>query len=1060
MLPFQMFHSKNDWTNPEVTSINRELSHSLWGSYEDKQQALDGDKKASKWVLSLDGTWKFAYYEDVSLVTDCWYEAKDQKDWKEINVPSNWELQGYGEPIYTNMVYPWSYEASGSHIIRPYSSMEGNAGYPNPPFLPEKNPTGCYFKTFHIHTSWLERDTFIDFHGVENAFYLWINGQAVGYSQDSKLPAEFNLTPYLREGTNTIAVQVLRFSTGIYLEDQDYWFLSGLFRSVLLVSKPKTHLMDWRLDAVPDLITAGGILTADISVNRFNGFADYKVRLELYDIEGHLLGDAEDYFKATAEYRSYEYPTANTARIHFSLSSVLFWTPETPVLYTAVMTLIAPDGSEIDYESSRIGFKKIVIKNGIILLNGKRLILKGVNRHEHDVYSGRAVTKQQMEKEIHLMKRLNINAVRTCHYPDNPLWYDLCDQWGILLICECNLETHGINGMLTHNPAWGKEFLERAIRMVLTYKNHPSIYSWSLGNESGVGVGHAAMAGWIREYDPSRLCQYEAGNPRKNISDVRGNMYATQKNILQMIADTEDDRPIVLVEYLYQIMNSGGGMHKFYILTENYKRFQGGFIWDWSDKCLLGKTADNKDYFAYGGDFGESVTDPGHPKFMTCNGIVLPDLTMKPVAYEVKQVYCPIIFERIDYDNAWLINPGPEKLMIKNRNLFQDSSIYQVIYRIRENGVIIKVGEYDLPNIEAGGMADIELYPDYIRKSDAEYHIEFSVQYAIDTLFAEKGYEIGHYQFELEQGFCNYEVLNTLKVTSNPVIIEQDSLAVTNFDDTIMIRSSAILITFSKTKGIITSYIKNNREYLISGPTGCFSRPHSGMDIENWGINKIWKNFEIDDISAIDYSAEKTDGSKLILNFISEVTFKNTPHKIRQKAVYTILPDGSLIVNVTFFIDKAFKYLPRVGIELVLPEGFENLSYYGLGPVENYRDRKACAVLGMYENTVSGEHFPFIPPCENGGHEDTRWISVRNNESQGITITSAVPIHFDVHHNTIIDYKAAKHDHELIPRKESYLHIDTAHSGIGSDMGWSSYLTEEDKVKAQNYTMELIITFL
>ncbi|MBC7960295.1 MAG: glycoside hydrolase family 2, partial [Vallitaleaceae bacterium] len=557
----QKFHTKNDWENLDVLAISREQSHTPWGAYENAIQAATCDVNLSKWTNSLDGTWKFAYFSKPEAVSPFWEANYDHSTWNDINVPGNWELQGFGEPIYTNTLYPWNHFSKGNEIIYP-NNEQGVRGLPNPPYLPSNNPTGCYFRTFNISEEWLEKEVFIYFKGVETAYYLWVNGKEVGYSEDSKLPSEFNITPYITKGENTIALQVMALATSTYLEDQDYWYLNGIFRSVSLFAKPRARIVDWKIDAVPDAHHSFGTIKADVAINRFNGFANYKVKLDILDSKDGILASGTSEINPQGQYRAYEKPTSNTARIELKVENIKKWSPEMPRLYKAVITLISPEGTEVDFESCKIGFKKIEIIDGVILINGTRLVVKGVNRHEHECYGGRRVTVEQMVKEIKLMKSLGINSVRTCHYPNDPIWYDLCDEWGLLLICECNLETHGVFGAITHNPAWGANFLDRAIRMVLTHKNHASIYSWSLGNESGVGANHAAMAGWIREYDPTRLCQYEAGEPGKNISDVRGNMYATQKHIMSMLTDATDIRPIVLVEYLYQILNSGGGMYK------------------------------------------------------------------------------------------------------------------------------------------------------------------------------------------------------------------------------------------------------------------------------------------------------------------------------------------------------------------------------------------------------------------------------------------------------------------------------------------------------------------
>lgn len=571
MNSYQKFHQKRDWENKDVTAINRELSHAPWGAYENERQALSHDSALSKWALSLDGTWRFALFARPEQVEPFWEPQFDTAGWATIRVPGNWETQGFGEPIYTNVVYPWDYHSRERHMIRPEGGS-GGRGLPNPPYIPADNPTGCYVRSFSIDPDWSGRNIFIEFGGVETAFYLWINGQPVGYAQDSKLPSSFDITSFIHSGENRAALQVMRFADSSYLEDQDYWHLSGIFRPVRLVAKPAARLTDWKVDANPNLTDGSGEIEADVAISRCDGFARYQIRLAIMDQDGYQLGQTVAPVSAGAAYRTAEQPTANTARLRISLRDIQLWTPETPVLYTIILTLLDPAGEPVDFESCHTGFRKIEIQNDIVLLNGRRLLIRGVNRHEHEARGGRTVSRQHMIEEIKLMKKLGINSVRTCHYPDDPAWYDLCDEWGILVVCECNLETHGVMGQLTHAPAWGTSFLERAIRMVLTHQNHPSIYAWSLGNESGTGANHAAMAGWIREYDPTRLCQYEAGQPGRNISDIRGFMYAPQQTILDMLTDPADTRPVILVEYLYQIRNAGGRLHLFAELLEKYPR--------------------------------------------------------------------------------------------------------------------------------------------------------------------------------------------------------------------------------------------------------------------------------------------------------------------------------------------------------------------------------------------------------------------------------------------------------------------------------------------------------
>ena len=1049
---FNSFHFKNDWENIDVTSINRALIHSRWGCYENTEQALKGSRQDSDKCLSLDGKWFFKYLSSPMSVPTNFPENTDEiLTWDEIKVPGNWEIQGFGEPIYTNMHYPWSYygKENESHIIYPHSDKSGR-GMPNPPYVPKENPTGLYYRTFSISSEWSGSEIYIEFGGVETVYYLWINGKPVGFSKDSKLSSSFNITDFIQEGINDIALMVIRWADSTYLEDQDYWYLSGIFRSVEIFSKPKLHIYDWKVEAKPD-IYGGGTVFADVIVNRAEAFADHKIQMSLYDNNKKLLNSDIQPIRTNADYRNDYAPSANTARFNIKVQDIKLWSPEAPNLYTVVFSLISPENNEFDFESCRTGFRCVEIKNGVIYFNGTRLLIRGVNRHEHEAHNGRAVTIEHMTEEIKLMKCLNINAVRTCHYPDNPIWYDLCDEYGILLVCECDLETHGVSGMLSHNPAWGTNYLERCIRMVLAHKNHPSIYSWSLGNESGTGANHAAMYGWIKEYDKTRLCQYEAGNPGKNISDIRGNMYATQRDIMSMLTDTEDTRPIVLVEFSYQIRNSGGGFYKFAQLTEKYKRFQGGFIWDWQDKGLIAKTEDNVPFFGYGGDFNESVVDFECPPFMTNNGIVLPSLEPKPVAYEVKQIFCPITIERIKVEGPWQKESGYINYIIKNNFMFNDLNDYSASYSIRENGIVIKSGEFTLPNLRPSERKHVEFKPEYTTIKDCVYNIEFNIYLNSASSYAAKGYEMGFFQFSLP---------SVKSVKFEESINKSNQISFKETMDFYEINGTDFKLKYNKNTATITEYLKNGINYIKCAATPCLDRPYSGLDAwTGWGVGDVWKVFDKNSINI-----EVIKNNYYIINekiavIESEIVIKTSlPYDINYKMKYSIDGNGTITIDYIADINTAYLHLPRVGTQLVFTENFENLEYLGFGPNENYKDRISSARFGLFKNTVEGEHFKFIPPSENGGHENTQWISLSDDKGNKIKITGLLPFHFDVHHNSIDDYKKAKHDHELIRRSEIYLHIDAAHAGIGGDMGWSTMLADDDKVIAgiyrQSYKLE------
>ena len=744
------------WENPNITQINRYETHTRWGAYTDFAEAHKrwgvntrfpelSALSSSKWTLSLDGEYQFKLVSTPEEAGEFYLPDYDVSGFSTIKVPGNWETQGFGEPIYTNTEYPWNNETDGRFLLQ--AKKDGTKVY-NPPYLPKVNPTGCYRYTFTVPTEYFERDIFIRFEGVETAYILWINGELVGYSEDSKLPSEFLITEFLKPGENLLALQVMRFATGTWLEDQDYWYLSGIYRSVSLIAKPNLRIEDYQITAIPDLHGTSGFFTADIIVSRAENFGDCQVKATIL-YNGKVITDGEGIVETWPEYTRTYRAGANSARIAFDVPDIIKWTPDTPALYVVVFTLIDGNGNELDFESCRFGFKKIEIKDGILLLNGKRLIIRGVNRHEH-CPDGRTVSREHMIEEIKQMKRMNINSVRTSHYPSSPLWFDLCDELGILLICECNLETHGVMGAISHNPAFANQYLERAARMVQNYKNHVSIYSWSLGNESGHGANHAAMYGFIKEYDKTRLCQYESGGPGKNISDIRGDMYMPIEGIMRKLCDPTDDRPVILVEYLYQICNSGGGANKFRYLTENYPRFQGGYVWDWQDKGLHAKTEGGTDYFAYGGCFNESYLDKGNPLFMTNNGLILPDLRWKPVAYELKLVYAPVWVEKVYDANPWLSTFRRDLVVLKNRSFDESTSDYECEVFLKENGEVIASKGIELPVIEPGGEVQIEVGVPHEVKDGYEYHVDVRLSRKKALWFEDEG-DVGFCaQFEQE----------------------------------------------------------------------------------------------------------------------------------------------------------------------------------------------------------------------------------------------------------------------------------------------------------------------
>ena len=1010
---------KNTLNTLDITAIGRAADHTRWRAYENEEEALRMEK--SRYVCSLNGTYKFKLYPNPDAA-----EADDGLEgYVDIPVPANWELHGHGEPIYTNVHYPWSYDNDGPHLISP---GEGRENAPNPPVVLDDNPTGCYFHQFEVPAHFTGREIFLRLDGVEAAYQLWINGEFVGYAEDSKLAGEFNITPFVRDGKNDLKVMVIRWSKSVYLEDQDYWHLSGICGDVWLVSKPAARIQDYKISAIPDLPLASGQITADVEMTKVPGFAEYSIKLAVYDGQ-KCVGHTTLPVTEKNIYNNVSMANTNCAILSLKLTEVQLWSHEAPNLYTVVISLVDKKGQITDVESCKIGFKKIEIKNGVLYLNDKRLVIQGVNRHQHHFKTGRYVDPEWMRKEIIEMKRMNMNAVRTCHYPNVSAWYELCDELGILVVCEANVETHGVQGELTRTPAWAKLFLERGARMVQHFKNHASIFAWSLGNESGNGANHAAMAGFIRNYDPTRLCIYESGFPGKDISDTRGAMYAPIKEIYGMLTDVNDDRPIILVEYLYQIRNSGGGLYHFPELTERHPRFQGGFVWDWQDKCLLQKhdgKAD-KEFFAYGGDFNESMTDPEVPLYMTNNGIVLPDLTWKPVAYELKAAYSPIVIRPAIVRHGWSFNHEIiRSFKILNKSFTKSLSEYVITCSLREDGHVVHKEVLTADNICPLSETTIEVNPAYEMKDGSEYFIEFSVSQKDDTFYAQSGYEVGCFQYLLQGA----KILPPA-ITHGPGSLE---LSIDNTDGSFTLR-------------------KGGKIYLQNSGKPCIDRPYTGMDThQGWGNRALFAGLRDGNTKII---LENADGNT--------VKYKLLTHRDGQvfescaEIRYTVLGDA-LQVDSFLTLNDNLLHVPRAGLELIAPSGFEKLEYYGMGENENYSDRIMSAKMGVYTSTVSGQHFPFIPPSECGGHEQVRWLTLAHNEGHTLKIAAAAPFHFDARHNTIEDYQKATHDHKLPKRQETILHIDCAHSGIGSDMAWSTILAPEHLAAAGAYHLRFTIT--
>lgn len=996
------------YLDPHVTSANRLPARSR--------------RKENCTLMTLDGEWSFRLFRTPEESEGYELPNADVSGFRPICVPGNWELQGFGAPIYTNYVYPW-----------PLEGENGIDGLPKAWHVPADNPTGLYRKTILLDEYDSADRLVLRFEGVETAYELWINGSFAGYGEDSKLSGEFDVTGLLIPGENLIALRVFSFATSSYLEDQDYWYLCGIHRPAVLLREPDRRIEDVCLQPIPDRHGPGGLLRAEVKLPMQAGYAGWSVRLRLFDPQDVPVGETTVPVQRESEYTTRTVPAAATARAELRLDTVDLWWPESPLLYRAELDLLDARGTLCDREILRTGFKRVEIEDGILLLNGKRALIFGTNRHEHSWKEGRAVSRDHMIREITEMKRMNINAVRTCHYPDSPLWYDLCDEMGLLVLCECDLETHGLSGRISHDPDAAPVYVERAMRMVLQHRNHVCIYGWSLGNESGFGPGHAAMYGLIRELDPTRLCQYEAGDPGKNISQIRGKMYATEQEILGMLTHPTDDRPVILVEYLYQIRNSGGGMRKFIDLTRRYPRFQGGFVWDWQDKVLPGTAEDGTEFFAHGGDLSDRFLEPKEPLYMTNNGLVRGDLTWKPVAYEVREAYAPLLIEPLSSDNAWLQLAGKGRYRVLNRSMSRSSDTFRLSVTLMDGEcTALDRWEQPLPMLNPGEETVLDLNSRLDTVSRAK-----GLFLCFTVLDRETGAERSCRQYRIADRLMPLPL--PCEGTAPHARKGKDGVTVTWENGSALIDAQS---------GVLRSLIRGDSS-VITGGCVTTDRPYCGLDAEpGWGWRTVMDEGRM--IRPVCSSLSILRGSSSV-----EVIALLNADSLHCTLRWTFTGNG----EIRCMMNAAAAYglcLPRLGLELTLAPGFDKTEYIGYGPMECYPDRMLAPRFGRWSGPIGSLGFDFAPPSENGGHEGTVALHLTGTKGT-FSVTGEGPFHFDARHCTVEDLKQAKHTHEIPVRPETVLHLDAMHMPIGGDMAWSTMMDPGEVPHGGTYTLNITL---
>jgi beta-galactosidase len=719
------------------------------------------------------------------------------------------------------------------------------------------------------------------------------------------------------------------------------------------------------------------------------------------------------------------------------------WTAETPYLYTLVLTLIDPSGAAVDFESCRVGFRQVEVKDGLVLLNGRRLVVRGVDRHEHHPERGRALTREDMRRDIVLMKQLNFNAVRTSHYPNHPTWYDLCDEYGLYVIDETNLETHGVGERLSNDPAWATAYLDRAVRMVLRDKNHACVLFWSLGNESGCGPHHAAMANWIRFYDPTRLVQYEGGNPPPMVSDVLVPMYPHLDWVRKVLSDPNEKRPLIMCEYAYGKSNSTGNFYKFWDLVDELPRFQGGCIWDWHDKALPAHDPEGKFYWAYGGDFGGNFNynREGEHQRMCCNGIVGPTLELYPGAYEVKKVQAPI--------GIFAIGLPLGRIGIWNKYHTLRLDHVEILWELSEDGRTIQNGKLSPMPLEAGQKGELTIpyqLPDALQ-AGAEYHLRISFVLAEITPWAGQGHEIAWEQFALTQAVSTKSLIRIGDMT--PLQLESSAEQWT-------VSGNGFKIVFNQAEGRMVELVVNDRRMILNGPVENYYRAPTDIDIlgNNPNANaRKWLEAGLDRLVRHPRGFEAFQVSSQVVEVRTWAFLcpDGLEPGISSELCYRIYGSGEITIEDQVVIDPRLPFVPRIGLELVLPRELEHLDWFGRGPHENYVDRKHGAAVGYYQSSISEQLTNYVFPSECAGKEDVRWVSLTAADGSGLQVIGLDMLHIDALPYTIQSLANAEHPNELIRTDGVVLHLDGWHTGVGGDDGWMTPVHEEFRVKPGRY---------
>lgn len=1004
-----------DWENPQMIGRNKEAPHVNTIPFATKSAALESQRRSeSSYYYSLNGPWKFNFAETPDERPKTFFEdAFDVSGWDDIEVPCNWEVEGYGYPIYVNQPYEFS-------------------SRPNPPFIPDdRNPVGSFKRNFTVPSVWDGRQTFLHFGAVKSAAYVWVNGEKVGYTQGSKTPAEFDITSFLKKGENSLAVEVYRWSDGSYLECQDFWRISGIERDVYLYSVPKVHVWDYEVQTDLDAEYRDAELSVRATLRNYNS----KLKSDNFMLEMQLR-DASGSMVAT-DVQPVAIDGLESLQVNFNalVNNPAKWTAETPALHTLTLQLTDKDGNAVEVLSSKVGFREVEITDGQFLINGQYVLIKGVNRHEHDEFKGHVISEESMLHDITIMKQNNLNAVRTCHYPDDPRWYELCDQYGLYIVDEANIESHGMGygeASLAHPESWKKAHVDRVQRMVERDKNHACIVTWSLGNEGGNGDNFRAAAAWIHEREPTRPVQYERAG-LEEYSDIYCPMYPGV-SYLEKYAQDNPDRPLIMCEYAHAMGNSTGNLKEYWDAIKKYPALQGGFIWDWVDQGLAEFDEDSVKYWTYGGDYGKDL--PSDNNFLN-NGLVLPDRTPHPAMWEVKKQYQNIAFDTV--------NTSIGQITLTNWFDFTNLDQFHVQWEIVGDGEELASGTVRNPDVAPHETSDFTLeFPDYERLPGVEYFLNFSAITPKASALLPPNHVIATAQFLLPG---SVESTTTLDLTSFGKL-SYDEISKTISGDDFSVR-------FDPNTGILRSFLSNGKELIKSGPTPNFWRAPTDNDFGNRMPDKCepWKAATYNRVLS-DFTVNRRSDHEY------EVVGK---YQLREVAgswttTYSILASAEIRIENQLVLDNVeeLPYLPRFGMRMRLPKELDQISWFGRGPWENYWDRKTSAHVGLYSGAVADQYFSYVSPQENGNRCDVRWAAITDSEGEGLLVmgdpvvdVSALPYSME---DLNRESRADGHVNDLKPRNFTSLHVDLRQTGVGGDNSWGATAYPQYKLHPKNYS--------